>query len=62
MKGYEEKIIYSAESPFSIQLSEHPEQMNAHWHPQIELMFFTKLTAANTYAAISASLCEKTTL
>lgn len=40
MKGYEEEIIYSAESPFSIQFSEHPEQMNAHWHPQIELMFF----------------------
>lgn len=38
--GYEEKQTLNKYFPFRAQYSESPTRMNAHWHSQIELMFF----------------------
>ena len=40
MRGVKQNIIYSGCFPFQIIYSKNPQRMNAHWHSQIEFMFF----------------------
>lgn len=40
MMGVKQNIIYSSCFPFKIMYSKNPQRMNAHWHSQIEFMFF----------------------
>lgn len=40
MEGYEEISVRNERFPFWVMCSDGPERMNAHWHSQIEFMFF----------------------
>lgn len=42
MNCYEEKHVYNPHFPFKVQISRKPEKMYAHWHTQLELMYFYK--------------------
>lgn len=40
MRAVKQNIIYGGDFPFELICSNNPHRMNAHWHPEIELMFF----------------------